>query len=299
MKIAERRRISIVGPTASGKTALSIALAKTLAIPSVISCDSMAIYRYMNIGTAKPSSDELAGIACHMIDRVDPDQEYSVAQFSKMTATIEARSSEVPVIFVGGSGLYHTAVFDHLEPPPTDPALREEIAHQVAQYGIEWGYSRLVELDPTAAQKIEPANLRRIVRALEVIEITKRPFSSFGPGVDAYPESSGEIIGLFPGRDRLEERIRARNELLFERGWVDECASLLKNFELSLTAARAIGYSEIFNYIKGELTLDETKETIIMRSRNFAKRQMAWFRRDPRVKWFEGPDDAIDYLTSR
>ena len=296
--MGERRRISIVGPTASGKTTLSIALAKTLAIPSIISCDSMAIYRYMDIGTAKPSKDELAGIDCYMIDIVDPDQEYSVAQFSKMTATIEARSGEVSVIFVGGSGLYHTAVFDHLEPPPTDPALREAITLQVAQRGIEWGYSRLVVLDPTAAQKIEPANLRRIVRALEVIEITKRPFSSFGPGVDAYPESSGEIIGLFPGRDRLEERIRDRNELLFQRGWVDECAFLIKNFELYLTAARAIGYSEIFSHIKGELSLDEAKERIVLRSRNFAKRQMAWFRRDPRVKWFEGPDDAFAYLSS-
>lgn len=294
------RRISIVGPTASGKTALSIELARMLDANAIISCDSMAIYRYMSIGTAKPSPEELGGLVCHMIDVALPSEEFSIAQFSKSASEIEAEMAlSSPVIFVGGSGLYHTSIFDHLVPPPTDSQLRDEITSLLEERGVEWGYARLMTLDEDAALKIEPLNLRRIVRALEVIELTGRKFSSFGPGVGAYPAESGEIVGLFPGREQLEERIRTRNEMLFEQGWIEECEYLLDNFDLSVTAAKAIGYSEIFDLIKGVSTIDQTKEQIVVRSRRYARRQMAWFRRDPRIRWFPGSDEALEYLSAK
>ncbi|MDA8197438.1 MAG: tRNA (adenosine(37)-N6)-dimethylallyltransferase MiaA [Actinomycetota bacterium] len=293
------RRISIVGPTASGKTSLSIEIAKMFGSDSVISCDSMAIYRHMDIGTAKPTVADLGALKCHLIDVADPDQEFSIAQFSKMAKDVESRSKEgSPVIFVGGSGLYHTSVFDHLEPPPTDPSIRAKYANLLDQRGVDWGYSLLQELDRSAAEKVEPQNHRRIARALEVIELTGRPFSSFGPGVDAYPLASGEIIGLFPGSHELELRIRSRNETLFQMGWIDECEFLLENFDLSVTASKAIGYREIFSLIKGELSLDQAKEEIVIRSRQYARRQMAWFRRDPRIKWFVGAEEALSYYSS-
>ncbi|MDA8026576.1 MAG: tRNA (adenosine(37)-N6)-dimethylallyltransferase MiaA [Actinomycetota bacterium] len=295
-----RRRISIVGPTASGKTALSISLAELLGVSSILSCDSMAIYRHMDIGTAKPTAEELGDLTCHMIDVVDPCEEFSIAQFVTMVAGIEETiPTSSPVIFVGGSGLYHTSVFDHLSPPPTDPVKRAELTTLLELNGLDWGYLRLTELDPAAVVKIEPQNFRRIVRALEVIELTGRPFSSFGPGVDAYPIDSGEIVGLFPGRDLLEERIRSRNNVLFEKGWIEECRYLLDNFALSATAAKAIGYSEIFDFISGKISLEDAKESVVARSKKYAKRQMAWFRRDPRVKWFNGVDDALVYLKSK
>lgn len=296
----KKRRISIVGPTASGKTELSIALAKFLGASSIVSCDSMAIYRHMNIGTAKPAAEELGGLTCHMIDIVDPSDDFSIAQFATTVSEIEgAISTSSPVIFVGGSGLYHTSVFDHLSPPPTDPSKRAELTTLLELNGVDWGYRRLSELDPAAVVKIEPLNLRRIVRALEVIELTGRPFSSFGPGVDAYPIDSGEIVGLFPGRELLEERIRTRNNILFDKGWIEECRYLMDNFALSATASKAIGYSEIFDFIAGKISLEDAKESVVSRSKKYAKRQMAWFRRDPRVKWFKGVDDALPYLEAK
>lgn len=285
-----RMRIGLVGATGVGKTGLALELARAEPRLALFSCDSMAVYRGMDLGTAKPGPEELGGVTYHLIDLADPGQEFSVADFQRAAEAEESALApgRVP-LYVGGTGLYVSAVFDRLAIPPSDPDVRSSIEAELAVVGPAAMHRRLLELDPLAASRMEQGNARRIVRALEVIAITGRPFSSFGPGLSSYREPGGRLFGLQMDFELLDRRIAARVSELLELGWLDECERLLAGGPLSRTASQAIGYHELFSVLRGEIELAEAVPVIIQRTRRLARRQRSWFRRDPRIAWREDP----------
>jgi tRNA dimethylallyltransferase len=281
--------LGLVGPTASGKTAIAVDIAPGLRA-EIVSLDSMQIYRGMDIGTAKPTAEELKRVPHHMLDVADPARPSSVASFQTMARAaadgILARGRRP--LFVGGSGLYYRAVVDELDFPPTNAALRASIADR--DHGELLAHLR--ERDPDAAERIEPANVRRVVRALEVMELTGKRFTEFRTAWDTY-ESRYDLVvaGLKLEPKILGERIAKRVDRMIERGLLEEVRSLLdRGMRTSLTAARAIAYPEMVAHLDGAITLDEAREQIIRNTRRFARRQMSWFRADPRVTWFNGSD---------
>ncbi len=288
-------RISIVGPTASGKTNIAIDIATQMSDVALLSCDSMAVYKYMDLGTAKPNRIELRGVQYYLIDLVEPSEEFSIAQFRKAASLCEdsLEAANVPV-YVGGSGLYHSAVFDSLAIPPTDATLRHNLELAIKETGTAVFYQRLQALDPEAASRIDPNNVRRIVRALEVIELTGQRFSSFGPGINNYRPSSNKILGIHLEVIDLDKRIADRVDKLIANGWVEECMWLRENTILSRTARLAIGYREMFDYLAGLTSMDQTRVDIIRRSQKLARRQRSWFARDPRIEWFDDPKQLLN-----
>ncbi len=266
-------------------------VARQLGDVELVSIDSMQVYRGMDIGTAKPSLAEQAEIAHHLIDLVEPTDEFTVARFkAAYTAAIEgigARGRRA--VLVGGTGLYHRVVIDDFELPGEWPEVRAEID---AEADTAILFARLRALDPEAATKMESTNRRRVVRALEVTIGSGEPFSSFGPGVDNYPPSGVPQIGLRWPRDVLSERIAQRVRRMIDEGLVDEVATL-RRAGLSRTAAQALGYKEILDALDGRVSQDEAIDTIITRTRQFAVRQERWFRRDPRVRWIDVEDDPV------
>ncbi|MGO9877834.1 MAG: tRNA (adenosine(37)-N6)-dimethylallyltransferase MiaA [Acidimicrobiales bacterium] len=289
----------IVGPTGTGKTALALAMAD--AAPEryeLVSVDAMAVYRFLDIGTAKPTPSEQARAPWHLIDIVDPSEQFSVAAFQseagRALAGIEARG-HVPLL-VGGTGLYHRAVVDALAIPGRFPDLAAELEHEAdAEGGLAQSFRRLRGLDPVAAQRIEPANRRRIVRALEVTIGTGRPFSSFGPGLVAYGPTSSIIIGLELERPELDRRLAKRFDDQLARGFLEEVRALASRpAGLSRTARQAIGYRELLSHIEQGVPLEQAKAEVLRRLRALARRQEAWFKRDPRVVWIRA--DRSDLL---
>jgi len=283
--------LAVVGPTAAGKTALALELAPRLGA-EVVSADAMLVYRGMDIGTAKPTPAELARVPHHLVDVVDPSEEFSVARFQPMAraaiASILARG-RVPLL-VGGSGLYFHAVVDEFEFPPTDAAVRCRLEAEAADAGLPALYERLAGRDPAAAARIQPGNLRRIVRALEVIELTGMPFSSFRRAMDE-PVSRYRltVLGLDPGPERSRQRVAGRVAAMAAAGLVDEVRRLAAG-PLSRTARQALGYKEVLDAIeRGGSTVDALDE-VVARTRAYARRQLAWFRRDPRIRWGTLPD---------
>jgi tRNA dimethylallyltransferase len=260
----------------------------------LVSVDAMQVYRGMDIGTAKPSPDELALVHHHLIDLVDASDTFTVAQFQTVCATvvddIEARDGTV--VFVGGTGLYLRAVVDDLDIPGQWPDLRARLEQELVTEGPESLHRRLLELDPAAASKMEPSNGRRIVRALEVCEGSGRPFSSFGPGVDTYPDSPVRQVAILWDRTVLAERIERRVHDMIDRGLVAEVAALMER-GLSRTAFQALGYKEMVDHLEGRASLEESVATTILRTRQFAVRQERWFRRDPRVRWVRVEVDPV------
>jgi tRNA dimethylallyltransferase len=281
--------LALVGPTASGKTQVSLEVAPGLRA-EVVSLDSMQIYRGMDVGTAKPTADERRGVPHHMLDVADPARPYSVASFQSMARAaadgILARGRRP--MFVGGSGLYYRAVVDELDFPPTNAALRAQIERRDQNELL----ARLRERDPEAAARIEPANVRRVVRALEVIELTGRRFSEFRTAWDSYKSRYDLVVaGIKLSPAMLGERIAARVDRMIENGLADEVRTLLdRGLRTSLTAARAIAYPEMVAHLDGAITLDEARGQIVRSTRRFARRQMSWFRADPRIEWFDGAD---------
>lgn len=281
--------LSLVGPTASGKTRIALAVAPGLRA-EIVGIDSMQLYRGMDIGTAKPSTEERRRVPHHMIDVADPAGPYSVAAFQA-----GARSAIEGILgrgrnalLVGGSGLYYRAVVDDLEFPPTNRPTRSALEKLPGDVLAE----RLAAGDPEAAARIEPANVRRIVRALEVMELTGRPFSEFRRAWDRY-ESRYELVaaGVRLDAEKLAARVQARVEAMIDAGLVAEVEALLAHgFRESLTASRAIAYPEIVALLDGTITLAEARERIVRNTRAYARRQMAWFRADPRIRWFDGDD---------
>lgn len=287
--MAQRPPFALVGPTAVGKTDLSLALAEALDA-EIVSIDSMLVYRGMDIGTAKPSAGERARVAHHLIDVVEPSEPFSVARFQSASRTaiqgIEARGRAA--LLVGGSGLYFRSVVDDLELPGTDPATRSELEREAAALGPARMHERLAALDPVAAGRIEPGNVRRTVRALEVPAVTGRPFSTFALGWERFDPQAVRVAGVRMPRDVLRVRIVERIRGMLDAGWLDEVRSLVeRGFGGWLTSTQAIGYAELARHLRGEMTLEGAVEATVKRTGNLARRQMAWFRRDPRIRWFE------------
>jgi tRNA dimethylallyltransferase len=277
---------ALVGPTAAGKTALALQLAPALGA-EIISADAMLVYRGMDIGTAKPTPRERARVRHHLVDVVDPGEEFSVARFQPMAraaiADVLARGRSP--LLVGGSGLYFHAVVDQFVFPPTEEEVRRRLEAEAASAGLPVLYQRLVDLDPEAAARVQPANLRRIVRALEVMELTGRRFSSFRAAMDA-PVSRYRllVLGLDPGQELLRARVAERVAAMAEAGLVDEVRRLAGQ-PLSRTARQALGYKELLDALHAGTSLDAALDEVVARTRNYARRQLAWFRRDPRVRW--------------
>ncbi|GAA3214840.1 tRNA (adenosine(37)-N6)-dimethylallyltransferase MiaA [Nonomuraea helvata] len=256
-----------------------------------VNADSMQLYRGMDIGTAKLTPAEQRGVPHHLLDVWDVTVTASVAEYQKLARAV-IDSVEVAVL-VGGSGLYVRAAIDELEFPGTDPEIRARLEGELAERGSAPLHERLREQDPAAAAAILPSNGRRIVRALEVIEHTGRPFSATMPGYDAvYPSVQ---IGLDVPRPELDERIAVRVERMWQAGLVDEVRSLLgQGLAEGRTASRALGYAQVIRFLEGEWSEEQAIEETVRATRRFARRQESWFRRDPRVRWL--PYDAPDLL---
>jgi tRNA dimethylallyltransferase len=285
--------IAVVGATAAGKSDLAVELALRLA-GEAINIDSMQLYRGMDIGTAKLSVAERRGVPHHLLDIWDVTQAASVAEYQELSRKVIEEihgRGRVPIL-VGGSGLYVRAALDDLEFPGTDPTVRARLEAELAVTGSADLHRRLAALDPPAAESILPSNGRRIVRALEVIEITGRPFTANLP--DPRYHYAGTVqVGLSVPRPELDARIALRVGRMWAAGLVEEVRSLV-DLPKGVTASRALGYAQVLCFLSGEWTEDQAKEETIKLTRRFARRQESWFRRDPRVVWL--PYDAPDLL---
>ena len=288
-------RVAVVGSTASGKSAIAMAAAQQLGDVDLVSVDSMQVYRGMDIGTAKPTRAERAAIRHHLLDLVEPTEEFTVADFRDAYAAAleEITRAGRRALLVGGTGLYHRVLVDDFDLPGQWPAIRSELEADANTGAL---FDRLQQLDPLAATKIEPGNRRRIVRALEVSLGSGRPFSSFGPGVDDYPPSAVEQIGVRWPRNVITDRIAQRVRQMIADGLVAEVQALAES-GLSRTAAQALGYKEILAMLDGQMSQDEAIAAIITHTRQFAVRQERWFRRDPRVRWIDVEHDAVAEVT--
>ena len=276
----------IVGPTASGKSALALEIARRTGA-EIISADSMAVYRGMDIGTAKPTPAERSLVPHHLIDVVGPDEEFSVADFQRLATSALAAVGRA--IVVGGTGLYVDALVDGFTLPGQFPGVREELETRPT----EDLWARLERADPLAATRIEPGNRRRIVRALEVTLGSGHAFSSFGPGLQAARGERAErefhLVGLCMPRPAIAGRIAARYEAQMAAGFLGEVEGLRAAYgeRLSRTAGQALGYRELLAHLDGTCTLPEAVDEARRRTVRFSKRQERWFRRDPRIRWYE------------
>jgi tRNA dimethylallyltransferase len=299
--------LALIGPTSVGKTEASIELARRLGAEIVV-VDSMTVYRGMDVGTAKPSADQRATVPHHLIDVADPGEPFSVARFQDLSreALAGIRSRDRAPLLVGGSGLYFRAVVDDLEFPGTAPRVRRWLEAEATVVGPERMHDRLAGFDPDAAARIEPGNARRTVRALEVATLTGRPFSSFAESWERYPPDRVRAAGVLMAPEALRSRIEDRVEGMLTRGLLDEVRTLLDHGASGLvTASQAIGYFEVAEHLAGRLTLSEARDRMIRRTKALARRQVAWFRRDPRIRWFQaGPagaarlvDEIEEYLS--
>ncbi len=305
--------IVIVGPTAVGKTYISVELAKKLNT-EIISADSMQIYKGMNIGTAKITDEEKQGIIHHMIDIINPDEEYSVSEFKYDAEKIIDRllsENRIPII-VGGSGLYVNSLIYDLDFGNTksNKKLREYYTYYYKEHGEDALYDKLLKIDPVAAEKIHKNNIKRIIRALEVYDITGVKFSELNTDIRKKSNKYDCIlIGLSMERKVLYERINQRVDEMLSNGLVDEVSSLIKKgYGKNLVSMRGIGYKEIIEYLEGNTDYEEAVNTLKQNTRRFAKRQYTWFLKDENVKWFsvDNPseidktlDSIIEYLSTR
>jgi tRNA dimethylallyltransferase len=267
-------------------------VARRLGDVELVSADSMQVYRGMDIGTAKATGAEREEIPHHLLDVADPEEDYSVARFQADVAGavegIERRGRRALV--VGGTGLYVQAVVDGLALPGEWPDVKAELE----RHPPEELHRRLADTDPLAASRIEPGNTRRLVRALEVTLGSGRPFSSFGPGLGAYPPTRFRMAGVWLPQPVLGQRIEARYRHQLAAGFLDEVKGLEER--MSRTARQALGYRELLAHLGGEGSLDEAVDAAVRRTRAFARRQRAWFRRDPRITWFGTPGNPFDVL---
>lgn len=294
--------VVLVGPTASGKTGLAVALAHRYAAAGraaeVVNADSMLVYRGMDIGTAKPDAAERAGVPHHLLDLLEVTETASVAEFQRLarSAVQDCRDRGVVPILVGGSALYVRAVVDAFEFPGTDPALRARLTAELDRLGPEAMHARLAALDPAAAERILPGNARRVVRALEVVTLTGGSFRAELPEL-RYALPGVVQIGLDVPRPVLDERIRARVDRMWAAGLVAEVRALEgAGLRAGVTASRALGYRQVLAHLAGETTLNQAHEATVVATRRFARRQDAWFRKDPRIHWLD--HDRPDLVTA-
>ena len=282
----------LVGATASGKSALALELARREPLWELVSVDSMQVYRGMDIGTAKPTPLERAEVPHHLLDLLDPWEDGTLAWFQQEARTaiadIEARGRRA--LLVGGTALYVQAVVDDLDIPGQYPDVRATLEADADTRAL---HAQLAELDPLAASRMEPTNRRRIVRALEVTIGSGRPFSAYGPGLDVHPPTPFRMVGIRRGSEDLRARIAARYVAQMEAGFLEEVRRLAEDPRgLSRTASQALGYKELLEHLAGAATLDEALDLAVRRTGRFARRQWAWFRRDPRIEWFEADPDT-------
>lgn len=286
--------IAVIGPTAAGKSDLAVDIALELG-GEVVNTDSMQLYRGMDIGTAKLSPAERRGVPHHLLDIWEVTKAASVAEYQSLVRPLidDLRARGVVPILVGGSGLYVRAALDDLEFPGTDPEIRTRLEAELERAGPLPLYERLRERDPKAAEAILPGNGRRIVRALEVIELSGRPFSATMPSYDAVYDSVQ--LGVEVPREILDERVAARVRRMWEAGLVEEVGRLAaKGLAKGRTASRALGYAQVLRFLDGEWSEEQAMEETIRATRRFVRRQESWFRRDPRVIWL--PQQAPDLL---
>ena len=279
--------IVICGATATGKSDLAVALAEKLG-GQIINADSMQLYKGMDIGTAKLSIEERKGIRHHLIDVLSVREEASVAQYQNDARNLidQLLEQSIPAIVVGGTGLYIKAILDDLNFPDTDPEVREKIARQAEELGVDVMHERLTRLDPAAAAAIPKENVRRVVRALEVIELTGRPYTANLPRVGSTKYPNARQFGLVMERETLHERIDLRVEKMWDKGLVREVRDLMGEGLLEgRTAQAALGYAQIIKFAQGEMTEEEAKEETKRATRQYARRQETWFSRDERITW--------------
>ena len=287
--------VAVVGPTASGKTELSLDLAEGLG-GEVVNTDAMQVYAGMDIGTAKLPEAERRGIRHHLLDTLTVRDPLTVAEFQQQARAVmsELRERGATPVLVGGSALYTRAVVDRFEFPGTDAEVRARLDAELIELGPHALHERLRARDPEAAARILAENGRRIVRALEVIEITGRPFTASLPQLE-YVDPLTIQVGVEIERPTLDARIERRVDHMFEAGLVDEVERLLREgLAEGRTASRAIGYREVASYLSGDLSLDQARERTLVATRRFARRQESWFRRDPRIVWvrYDDPERA-------
>jgi tRNA dimethylallyltransferase len=291
--------LALVGPTASGKSEAAIALARSVDA-EICSVDSMLVYRGMDLGTAKPTARQRAVVPHHLIDVADPAERFTVARYQSLalTAVKGVRGRGHAPLLVGGSGLYFRAVVDDLVFPGEDSDVRADLEREAGSVGVDRLYGRLRELDPVAAGKIDPTNTRRVVRALEVPAATGTEFSAFSGAWERFDVRRVRAAGIAIARPALSRRIDERVSAMFAAGWLEEVRGLAeRGLGRWLTSTQAIGYSELTRHLDGRLSLDEAWGATTRRTRNLARRQMAWFRRDPRIRWFDaGADGAMDVI---
>jgi tRNA dimethylallyltransferase len=283
-----QRVIAVVGPTAAGKSGLAIELARRVD-GEIVNADSMQLYEGMDIGTAKLAPAERGGVPHHLLDIWDIRTAANVADYQRLARAaideIQARG-KVPIL-VGGSGLYVRAALDNLNFPGTDPVLRGQLEDELEQAGPGPLYDRLARLDPAAAAAILPGNGRRIVRALEVIELSGQSFSATLPGYEAVTSCYPSVqIGLLADRAELDQRITSRVGDMWQAGFVDEVRSLeRRGLREGRTSSRALGYAQVLRFLGGEWSGDQAMTETVRATRRFARRQESWFRRDPRINW--------------
>lgn len=281
------RRVVVLGPTASGKSAVAMHVAAALGDVDIVAVDAMQVYRRMDIGTAKPTSHDRSIVPHHCLDLVEPSDRFTVTQFQEAAAAaLDAiAATGRRAVLVGGTGLYLTAVIDELTFPGEWPDIRAELESDPDTASM---FSRLEGLDPTAATRIEPNNRRRIIRALEVCLGSGGRFSDAGPGTAKFPDNGVVQIGIRWSREDLALRISSRVDQMIAEGLVDEVRALVaESPPMSRTAAQALGYKEMIDHVQGRATLDEARAEIVLRTTQFAVRQERWYRRDPRIRWVD------------
>ncbi|GAC68934.1 tRNA (adenosine(37)-N6)-dimethylallyltransferase MiaA [Gordonia soli] len=304
MNAAAPRPIAIVGPTASGKSDLALDVAETVG-GEIVNIDAMQQYRGMDIGTAKVPVAERRGIPHRQIDVLDVTETATVAQYqSAAVADVEElREAGVVPVIVGGSMLYIQALLDDWRLPATDPTVRARYEDDLAEHGVAEMHRRLGEVDPDAAAHILDTDGRRIVRALEVVELTGRPFAASAPTIGS-PRWDTRIVALDRATDDLDDRIRRRTGQMFADGLVEEVRALCEvGLRSGRTAARAIGYAQVVAALDGEYDLGHAEELTFIGTRRYVRRQRSWFRRDHRIRWFDAADPAstaaaLEYLTT-
>ncbi len=293
--------VALVGVTASGKSETALGLARRRGDCEIVSVDSMCVYRGMDIGTSKPGPEARAAVPHHLLDLVDPEEDFTVTRFQAAARDaldgIERRGHHA--LLVGGTGLYLRAVVDDLAIPGRYPdvaaALEAELDDGRATPADL--HARLAAFDPVGAARMEPTNRRRVVRALEVTIGSGRPFSTFGPGLEAYPAAGVAQVGLALPPDEVDRRIEGRLDRMVEAGLVDEVRALAgRPAGISRTARQALGYREVLAHVEGGAPLADCLEEAVRRTRQFARRQASWFRRDPRVTWAGSTEEAETLL---
>lgn len=295
--------IALVGPTATGKSQTALALAellqeKTGRSAQIVAVDSMQVYRGMEIATGKPSASARRAVAHHGLDLAEPEEEFDVVRYVRAVTPVlqAARAGGRPALLVGGCGFYLRGLLEGIHPAPgKDPEVREALLREGALLGAGRLHARLREVDPAAAQRIHPNDLRRTVRALEVFRVTGRPLTDWeSETVSPFSNEPVFLAGLTCERSLLAERIARRTRLWLQRGWLEEARGLLRR-RLSRTAREALGYAELFSHLEGRISSRQVEPAILLNTRRYAKRQRSWFRRDGRITWWniEGKTPAL------